>query len=174
MAKCAYLITIFAACYSRDASEGLWRRQPHTERNGNLYPTHGLGPVANYMGINRGDRFDYLVSMSSPEHGLERWREAHVPKDSPKWKENYVCGDVNTSLIKTANGLTITLTHDVVNHSAALLDGQCASLAPRDSSATILHASIWTACNRKSISRSTNSRIKYDPSAVEGTGRTRA
>ena len=39
---------------------------PHTKRNGNLYPTHGLGPVAHYMGINRGDRFEYLVSMSSP------------------------------------------------------------------------------------------------------------
>jgi hypothetical protein len=80
-----------------------------------MYPTHGLGPVANYMGINRGDRFDYMVSMSSPEHGLDRWREANVPKNSSKWKEEYVCGDLNTSLIKTANGLTITLSHDVVN-----------------------------------------------------------
>jgi hypothetical protein len=98
-----------------DRSEGLWRRAPHTSRNGNLYPTHGLGPVANYMGINRGDRFDYLVSMSSPERGLDAWREAHVPRDSPKWKEKYICGDMNTSLIKTANGLTISLQHDVVN-----------------------------------------------------------
>jgi hypothetical protein len=98
-----------------DRSEGLWRRFPHTRRNGNLYPTHGLGPVANYMGINRGDRFDYLVSMSSPERGLDAWRAAHVPKDSPKWKEKYICGDLNTSLIKTANGLVITLQHDVVN-----------------------------------------------------------
>jgi len=98
-----------------DRSEGLWRRLPHTRRNGNLYPTHGLGPVANYMGINRGDRFDYLVSMSTPERGLDAWRAAHVPKDSPKWKEKYICGDLNTSLIKTAKGLVITLQHDVVN-----------------------------------------------------------
>ncbi len=98
-----------------DRSEGLWRRVPHTKRNGNLYPTHGLGPVANYMGVNRGDRFDYLVSMSSPERGLDAWREAHVPKDSPKWKEKYICGDLNSSLIKTANGLMITVQHDVVN-----------------------------------------------------------
>jgi hypothetical protein len=98
-----------------DRSEGLWRRLPHTRRNGNLYPTHGLGPVANYMGINRGDRFDYLVSMSTPQRGLDAWRAAHVPKDSPKWKEKYICGDLNTSLIKTANGLVITLQHDVVN-----------------------------------------------------------
>lgn len=59
------------------------------------------------MDINRGGRFDYLVSMSSPHHGLEEYREANIPKDSPKWS------DVNTSLIKTANGLTVTLTHDV-------------------------------------------------------------
>jgi len=98
-----------------DRSEGLWRRLPHLTHNGNLYPTHGLGPVANYMNINRGDRFDYMVSMSTPERGLNAWREAHVPKDSPKWKEKYICGDRNTSLIKTANGLTITLVHDVVN-----------------------------------------------------------
>jgi hypothetical protein len=98
-----------------DQSEGLWRRFPHSSRNGNLYPTHGLGPVANYMGINRGDRFDYLVSMSSPERGLDAWREAHVPHDTPKWKEKYICGDMNTSLIKTSNGLTLTLQHDVVN-----------------------------------------------------------
>jgi hypothetical protein len=100
---------------NEDRSEGLWRRLPHLTHNGNLYPTHGLGPVANYMGINRGDRFDYLVSMSSPERGLDAWREANVPKDSPKWKEKYICGDRNTSLIKTANGLTLTLVHDVVN-----------------------------------------------------------
>jgi len=67
------------------------------------------------MGINRGDRFDYLVSMSSPQRGLDEWRKAHVPADSPKWKEKYICGDRNTSLIKTAKGLTLTLVHDVVN-----------------------------------------------------------
>jgi len=87
----------------------------HTKRNGNLYPTHGLGPVATYMGINRGDRFDYIVSMSSPQAGLEAYRAANIPKDSPKWKEKYVCGDMNTSLIKTANGLTIMVQHDVSN-----------------------------------------------------------
>jgi hypothetical protein len=98
-----------------DRGEGLWRRTPHTLHEGNLYPTHGLGPVANYMGINRGDRFSYLVSMSSPQRGLDAWRAAHVPSDSPKWKEKYVCGDFNSSMIKTANGLMITLKHDVVN-----------------------------------------------------------
>jgi glycosyl hydrolase family 109/GFO/IDH/MocA oxidoreductase family protein len=98
-----------------DKGEGLWRRVPHTTRNGNLYPTHGLGPVANYMGVNRGDRFDYLVSMSSPQKGLEAYRAANVPQGNSKWKEKYICGDMNTSLIKTVNGLTILLQHDVCN-----------------------------------------------------------
>jgi hypothetical protein len=93
-------------------SEGLWRRAWHTRLDGNLYPTHGLGPVANYMNINRGDRLDYLVSMSSPSRSLDLYREQTVPKDSPKWKEKYLCGDMNTTLIKTAKGLSIKVQHD--------------------------------------------------------------
>jgi len=93
--------------------EGLWRREAHQKRNGNLYPTHGLGPVAWYLGINHGDRFDYMVSMSTPEFGLTKWREDHVPKDDPRWKEKYVTGDLNSSLIKTAQGRTIRLEHNV-------------------------------------------------------------
>ncbi len=100
---------------NEDRSEGLWRREWHTKLNGNIYPTHGLGPVANYMGINRGDKFEYLVSMSSPQAGLDAYREANVPKDSPKWKEKYILGDMNTSLIKTAKGRTVVVQHDVVN-----------------------------------------------------------
>jgi hypothetical protein len=95
--------------------EGLWRRDFHTRFNGNLYPTHGLGPVANYMGIQRGDRFDYLVSMSTPQRGLDEYRKAHLADSDPRWAERYVTGDLNTSLIRTANGLNITLKHDTSN-----------------------------------------------------------
>ena len=95
--------------------EGLWRRTFHTQRNGNLYPTHGLGPVANYMGIQRGDSLDYIVSMSTPQRGLEEYRQTHIPSSDPKWAERYITGDMNTSLIKTAKGLTITLKHDTSN-----------------------------------------------------------
>ncbi|MBV6522598.1 MAG: Glycosyl hydrolase family 109 protein 1 [Gemmatimonadaceae bacterium] len=93
--------------------EGLWRRAHHTLRNSNLYPTHGLGPVAFYFDINRGDRFDTLVSMATPEMGLSRWREEHEPKESERWKEKYVTGDLNISLIRTAKGRVIRLEHDV-------------------------------------------------------------
>jgi hypothetical protein len=95
--------------------EGLWRLAIHTQRDGNLYPTHGLGPVANYMGIQRGDRFDYMVSMSSPQRGLELYRKQHIDPSNPHWADHYVTGDMNTSLIKTVKGLTITLKHDVSN-----------------------------------------------------------
>ena len=95
--------------------EGLWRRAPHMKRNGNLYPTHGLGPVAHYMDIHRGDRFDYMVSVSSPEASLTEYVKANFPEGDPKRAEKYVCGDMNTSIIKTVKGRTILVQHDVVN-----------------------------------------------------------
>ncbi len=94
-----------------DEGEGLWRRAWDTKINGNTYPTHGLGPIANCLDINRGDRFDYLVSMSGPARGLRNWAAEHVPADSPKRKEQYVEGDMSTSIIKTANGRTILVEH---------------------------------------------------------------
>jgi glycosyl hydrolase family 109/GFO/IDH/MocA oxidoreductase family protein len=112
--EAAYLHDLREEMFS-DKGEGLWRRAFHTQSDGNLYPTHGLGPVANYMNINRGDRFDYMVSMSTPPHGLAAYREAHTPQGDPKWKEKYVNGDMNVSLIKTASGLTITLKFDTSN-----------------------------------------------------------
>ena len=97
-----------------DASEGLWRREPHKSRNGNLYPTHGLGPVAQYMDIHKGDRFARIVSMSSLSAALQEHRDISQPADCPKRKETYSTGDMNTSLIQTAMGRTIMLQHDVV------------------------------------------------------------
>jgi predicted dehydrogenase len=96
--------------------EGLWRRAWHTRRNANLYPTHGLGPVSWYLDIHHGDRFDYLVSAGSPERGLDVYREATVPDhNDPKWRETYITGDHNTSIIKTVMGRTVMLQHDVSN-----------------------------------------------------------
>lgn len=93
-------------------NEGLWRRAWSMKVNGNLYPTHGLGPIANCFDINRGDRFDYMVSMSSPSRGLQDWAREHFPPDAPERKETYVLGDVNTSLIKTALGRTMMVQHN--------------------------------------------------------------
>jgi hypothetical protein len=92
--------------------EGLWRRAHSIRRNGNLYPTHGLGPVANCFNINRGDRFEYLVSMSGPSRGLFRWAEEHFPPEAPQRRERYALGDVNVSLLRTGSGRTIVVSHD--------------------------------------------------------------
>jgi predicted dehydrogenase len=108
----AYLHDLRDELFS-NAGEGLWRRTEHTQRNGNLYPTHGLGPVANYMGIQRGDRFNYLVSMSTPQRGFDLYRKKHLKAGDPRLSERYVCGDMNTSLIKTDKGLNITVKHTV-------------------------------------------------------------
>ena len=93
--------------------EGLWRRAWSRKLDGNLYPTHGLGPVANCLDINRGDRFDYMVSMSGPSRGLQDWAREHFPEGAPERSERFVQGDVNTSLIKTARGKTIMVQHCV-------------------------------------------------------------
>ncbi len=111
--EAAYIHDLRKILFARE-SEGLWRRAWHTRRNGNLYPTHGLGPVARYMDINRGDRFERLVSMSSASRGLQIHRDK-LPADDPRRRESYTCGDMNTSLIRTALGRTIVLQHDVVS-----------------------------------------------------------
>jgi len=95
--------------------EGLWRRFPHMQRNGNLYPTHGLGPVAHYFDIHRGDRFDYMVSVSSIEASLSEYVKTKFPDADPKRREKYVCGDMNTSVIRTVHGRTILVQHNVVS-----------------------------------------------------------
>ena len=111
-AECAYIHNLrqFLLLERRE----LWRRQAHIHRNGNLYPTHGLGPVAQCLDIGAGDAFDYLVSMNSIEAGLSEYRDQRLAEEDPRRGEVYRCGDSNVSLIRTVLGRTITLQHDVV------------------------------------------------------------
>ncbi|MCH8807955.1 MAG: Gfo/Idh/MocA family oxidoreductase [Planctomycetes bacterium] len=109
--EAGYLHDLRAIKFAR-RGEGLWRRAHSIRRNGNLYPTHGLGPVAQCMNINRGDRFDYLVSMSSNARGLELYAAEHFDMDDPRRKEKFANGDVNVSLIRTVNGKTIYVGHN--------------------------------------------------------------
>ncbi len=91
---------------------GSWRTGWHAKTNANLYPTHGLGPVAQYMNINRGDRFDYMNSMSSPALGRAAYAKREFPADHQRNQLNYIAGDMNTSMIKTKLGRTIMVQHD--------------------------------------------------------------
>ena len=85
-------------------------RQPHFFlRNGELYPTHEMGPIAKYLGINRGNRILTLCAMASKARGLGEW----LAKNRPDLAGRAVAeGDVVTTLLKCAGGETVVLSHD--------------------------------------------------------------
>jgi len=89
-----------------------WRTAHSIRRNGDIYPTHGLGPLAQCMNINRGNRFSKLVSMSSTSQGLNLFAAREFGPDSPQAKQEYALGDIVTTLIQTNSGQTIMLKHD--------------------------------------------------------------
>lgn len=95
-------------------SEARWRTNHSVNRNGDLYPTHGLGPVANYIDINRGNRFTYLTSTASKARGLHEYIVEHPAggKNHPNAEVEFKLGDIVTTVIKCAQGETIVLTHD--------------------------------------------------------------
>lgn len=96
-------------------SEAQWRTEHNKNRNGELYPTHGLGPVAVMMNINKGNRMTRLSSIATKARGLHKYIVDH-PKggaDHPNAKVNFKCGDIVNTQIQCANGETILLTHDV-------------------------------------------------------------
>jgi hypothetical protein len=86
-----------------------WVAEHMAQRNGNLYPTHGFGPMAIWANINRGDRLDHLVSMSSKARSLQLHAEKSFGKDHPLAKQTYRQGDANVTLIRSANGVTFSL-----------------------------------------------------------------
>ncbi len=102
------------ATWGPDLKRPGWGPPPWLTRNGDLYPTHGLGPVAQCMNINRGDRLQYLVSMSCKSRGQTAYIVEKYGAGHPWAKMNYSQGDVVTTLIKTANNLTITLKFDTL------------------------------------------------------------
>lgn len=94
--------------------EILWRAT-NTKMNGNPYPTHAIGPVAQWLNINRGNRFEYLVSMSSRARGQNYYAAKKFGANHQGATMKYAQGDVNTSLIQTHDGITITLYYDTKN-----------------------------------------------------------
>ena len=92
-------------------SEARWRTGHSVHRNGDLYPTHGVGPIAMYANINRGNRFVGLTSMASKARGLHTYIKEQAP-DHPNGKVEFKLGDKVTTLISAANGETFVLHHD--------------------------------------------------------------
>jgi len=93
-------------------SEARWRTNHSVHRNGDLYPTHGIGPVATMIDINRGNRFLSLSSFSTKARGLHNYIVEKGGEGHPNAKVEFKLGDVVTTMIRCANGETILLQHD--------------------------------------------------------------
>ncbi len=93
-------------------SEARWRTQHSVDRNGDLYPTHGIGPLSKMIDIHAGNRFTSLVSMASKARGLHEYIVKTGGPDHPNSKVEFKLGDVVTTMIGTARGETILLQHD--------------------------------------------------------------
>ena len=89
-----------------------YRIHHYLHRNGDLYPTHGLGPVAKILNINRGNRFIKLSAMSSKARGLHTWLAGHYGEDHEMAKAEITQGDIVTTMIECAHGETVLIIHD--------------------------------------------------------------
>lgn len=110
----AYIHDLLEANFKKETYWNMWRLKENF-RNGSLYPTHGLGPVAQILDINRGDKMDYLVSVSSNDYSMAPLAKELAGKDDfykPYANKSYR-GNMNTTTIKTAKGKTMMIQHDV-------------------------------------------------------------
>ncbi len=116
-AEGAYLHNLLDLNFNKHGYAEMWRLKENASRNGNLYPTHGLGPVAQCMNINRGDQMDYLVSLSSNDFLMGITAKELAAKDSfyDEFKDKRYRGNMNTTMIKTVKGKTIMVQHDVTS-----------------------------------------------------------
>jgi hypothetical protein len=101
--------------FNKNAYADMWRLKENIGKNGNLYPTHGLGPIAQCMNINRGDKFDHLVSMSTNDFTLNDLAKEMAAKDEffKPYVDKPYRGNMNTTFIRTNKGKSIMLQHDV-------------------------------------------------------------
>ncbi len=101
--------------FNKNAYAEMWRLKENIQNNGSLYPTHGLGPIAQCMNINRGDKFDHLVSMSTNDFTLGRLADEMAAKDAffNEYKGKKYRGNMNTTLIRTNLGKSLMVQHDV-------------------------------------------------------------
>lgn len=93
----------------------MWRLKHLEKEDGNTYPTHGFGPICHAMNIHRGDKLNYLVSISTDQFGMTAYAKDKFGEESTYAKTDYAKGDMNTTIIKTQKGKTIMLQHDVTS-----------------------------------------------------------
>ncbi|RYZ51711.1 MAG: acetylgalactosaminidase, partial [Chitinophagaceae bacterium] len=114
-AEGAYIHDLRDLNFSKTGYADMWRLKQNMTRNGSLYPTHGLGPIAQCMDINRGDKFSHLVSMSTNDYQMGEMAKEKAAKDpfyQPFVGKQYR-GNMNTTLIRTDKGKTVMVQHDV-------------------------------------------------------------
>ena len=112
-AEAAYIHELRFQMNQENRGTGSWRTHHYANGKGNLYPTHGLGQVAQYMNLGRkDDTFESIISYSSPARGRKLYAEKNYSEDH-KWNQlDYQNGDMNTSIIKTNKGKTVMVQWD--------------------------------------------------------------
>ncbi|MNL20670.1 Glycosyl hydrolase family 109 protein 1 precursor [compost metagenome] len=113
----AYIHDLLDLNFAKNGYDNMWRLRENIKLNGNLYPTHGLGPVAQCMNINRGDKMNHLVAMSTNDFQMGAKAKELAAKDSfyQEFVGKSFRGNMNTTLIRTELGKTIMLQHDVTS-----------------------------------------------------------
>jgi hypothetical protein len=111
----AYIHDLKELLFDKNYYQNMWRLKENISRNGNLYPTHGLGPICQIMGINRGDKMEYLASTQSEDFQMAKLIEEKAAQDSffKEFAGKGYRGNMNTSIVRTNKGKTIKVQHDV-------------------------------------------------------------
>jgi len=114
-AEGAYIHNLIDLNFDKNGYENMWRLRENASRNGNLYPTHGLGPICQIMNINRGDQMDYLTSLSSNDFnmGVHARQLAESDDFFAPYANDHYRGNMNTTVVRTKKGRSIMIQHDV-------------------------------------------------------------
>jgi hypothetical protein len=113
----AYIHTLIDRNFSKDEYWNMWRLRENAKRRGNLYPTHGLGPICQIMDINRGDKMDFLVAVMSKDFQMNEMAKNLAATDNfyKEFVDNPYRGNMTTATILTSKGRTIMVQHDVTS-----------------------------------------------------------
>ncbi|MBN3583646.1 Gfo/Idh/MocA family oxidoreductase [Algoriphagus aestuarii] len=112
----AYIHDLLSLNFSKEGYQSMWRLKENY-RDGNLYPTHGLGPICQILNINRGDQMDYLTSVSSDDFMMKAKAQELAADDNffSDFATKSYRGNMNTTVVKTKHGKTIMIQHDVTS-----------------------------------------------------------
>ena len=113
----AYIHDLLKNNFGKDSYSDMWRLRENQQRNGSLYPTHGIGPVCQILNVNRGDKMDYLTSMSTNDFQMGKIARELAAEDGffESFATDSYRGNMNTTTIRTNKGKTIMIQHDVTS-----------------------------------------------------------